>query len=127
MVNSSRFAFDPRIDKPWGSTLREKLPRSVRLQYVNWCFKKRQQGAKAVPVEVKETQRQKEAKELKEGGQWEHTAPRPGALTYIGGGREKSVLPLQSFHGMSTRGGAMTEIRTRHLVRRVDGKSQNYF
>ena len=43
MVNSSRFASDPWIDKPWGSTLREKLPRSVRLRYVNWRFKKRQQ------------------------------------------------------------------------------------
>ena len=39
MVNSSRFAFDPRIDKPWGNTLREKLPRSVRLRYVNWGSK----------------------------------------------------------------------------------------
>jgi len=36
MVNSSQFASDPRIDKPCGSTLREKLPRSVRLWYVNW-------------------------------------------------------------------------------------------
>ena len=36
MVNPSPFASDPRIDKPWGSTLREKLPRSVRLWYVNW-------------------------------------------------------------------------------------------
>ena len=44
MVNPSRFASDPRIDKPWGSTLREKLPRSVRLRYVNWRFKKRQQA-----------------------------------------------------------------------------------
>ena len=43
MVNSSRFASDPRIDKPWGSTLREKLPRSVRLRYVNWRSKERQQ------------------------------------------------------------------------------------
>ena len=44
MVNPSRFASDPRIDKPWGSTLREKLPRSVRLRYVNWDSKERQQG-----------------------------------------------------------------------------------
>ena len=44
MVNSSRFAFDPRIDKPWGSTLREKLPRSVRLRYVNWGSKECQQA-----------------------------------------------------------------------------------
>ena len=44
MVNPSRFASDPQIDKPWGSTLREKLPRSVRLRYVNWRFKKRQQA-----------------------------------------------------------------------------------
>ena len=43
MVNPSRFASDPRIDKPWGSTLREKLPRSVRLRYVNWRSKERQQ------------------------------------------------------------------------------------
>ena len=43
MVNPSRFASDPRIDKPWGSTLREKLPRSVRLRYVNWGSKECQQ------------------------------------------------------------------------------------
>jgi hypothetical protein len=43
MVNPSRFASDPRIDKPWGSTLREKLPRSVRLRYVNWGCKECQQ------------------------------------------------------------------------------------
>ena len=30
-------------DKPWGSSLREKLPRSVRLQYVNWGSKECQQ------------------------------------------------------------------------------------
>ena len=30
-------------DKPWGSTLREKLPRSVRLRYINWGAKERQQ------------------------------------------------------------------------------------
>ena len=46
MVNSSRFASDPQIDKPWGSTLREKLPRSVRLRYVNWGSKECQQGDK---------------------------------------------------------------------------------
>ena len=44
MVNPSRFASDPWIDKPWGSTLREKLPRSVRLQYINWGAKQRQQA-----------------------------------------------------------------------------------
>ena len=44
MVNPSRFASDPRIDKPWGNTLTEKLPRSVRLQYVNWRSKERQQA-----------------------------------------------------------------------------------
>ena len=44
MVNPSRFASDPQIDKPWGSTLREKLPRSVRLRYVNWGSKERQQA-----------------------------------------------------------------------------------
>ena len=43
MVNSSRFASDPRIDKPWGSTLREKLPRSVHLRYINWGSMERQQ------------------------------------------------------------------------------------
>ena len=32
-------------DKPWGSTLREKVPRSVRLRYVNWGSKECQQGA----------------------------------------------------------------------------------
>src|SRR6185369_13676617 len=44
MVNPCRFASDPRIDKPWGSTLREKLTRSVRLRYVNWCSKEHQQA-----------------------------------------------------------------------------------
>src|SRR6185503_8579501 len=53
MVNPSRFAFDPWIDKPWGSTLREKLPRSVRLRYVNWRFKKRQQAFLAPSLFVK--------------------------------------------------------------------------
>ena len=43
MVNPSRFASDPRMINLGGSTLREKLPRSVRLRYVNWRFKKRQQ------------------------------------------------------------------------------------
>ena len=43
MVNSSRFASDPRIDKPWGSTLREKLHDPVRLRYINWGAKERQQ------------------------------------------------------------------------------------
>ena len=42
MVNPSRFASDPRMINLGGSTLREKLPRSVRLWYVNWRFKKRQ-------------------------------------------------------------------------------------
>ena len=36
MVNSSWFASDLRIDKSWGDTLREKLPRSVRLRHENW-------------------------------------------------------------------------------------------
>ena len=44
MVNPSQIASDPRIDKPWGDTLREKLPQSVCLRYVNWRFKKRQQA-----------------------------------------------------------------------------------
>ena len=44
MVNPSRFASDPRIDKPWGNTLREKLPRSMRLRYINWGAKERQQA-----------------------------------------------------------------------------------
>src|SRR6185295_18126525 len=39
----SKFIVNPRIDKPWGNTLREKLPRSVRLRYVNWRSKERQQ------------------------------------------------------------------------------------
>ena len=52
MVNSSRFASDPRIDKPWGSTLREKLPRSVRLRYTNWGAKERQQAFMAPLPEI---------------------------------------------------------------------------
>src|SRR6185436_1108337 len=40
----SKFMVDPRIDKHWGSTLREKLPRSVRLRYINWGAKERQQA-----------------------------------------------------------------------------------
>ena len=43
MVNPSRFASDPRIDKPWGSTLSEKLPRFVHLRYINWGAKECQQ------------------------------------------------------------------------------------
>jgi len=35
MENPSKFIVDPRIDKPWGNTLREKLPRTVRLRYTN--------------------------------------------------------------------------------------------
>ena len=44
MVNPSWFASDPHIDKLWGSTLREKLPRSVCLRYVNWGSKECQQA-----------------------------------------------------------------------------------
>ena len=42
--NPSKFIVDPWIDKPWGSTLREKLPRFVRLRYINWGAKERQQA-----------------------------------------------------------------------------------
>ena len=42
MVNPSRFASDPRIDKPWGSTLREKLHDPMCLRYINWGAKERQ-------------------------------------------------------------------------------------
>ena len=31
------------IDKPWGNTLREKLHDLVRLRYINWGAKERQQ------------------------------------------------------------------------------------
>ena len=31
------------IDKPWGNTLSEKLHDPVRLRYINWCAKERQQ------------------------------------------------------------------------------------
>ena len=34
----------PWIDKPWGNTLREKLHDPVRLRYINWGAKERQQG-----------------------------------------------------------------------------------
>ena len=40
----SKFIVDPQIDKPWGSTLREKLPWSVCLRYTNWGAKERQQA-----------------------------------------------------------------------------------
>ena len=33
----------PLIDKPWGNTLREKLHDPVRLRYINWGAKERQQ------------------------------------------------------------------------------------
>ena len=33
----------PWIDKPWGNTLREKLHDPVRLWYINWGAKERQQ------------------------------------------------------------------------------------
>ena len=64
MVNPSRFASDSRIDKPWGSTLREKRPRSVRLRYVNWCSKECQQSCRyadwisnIVPIEKKDSEK----------------------------------------------------------------------
>ena len=44
MVNPSRFTSDPRIDKPWGNTLREKLHDPVHLRYINWGAKERQQA-----------------------------------------------------------------------------------
>ena len=44
MENPSKFIVDPRIDKPWGNTLREKLPRTVRLRYVIEGSKERQQA-----------------------------------------------------------------------------------
>ena len=44
MENLRYFFVDPRIDKPWGSTLREKLPRSVCLWYINWGAKERKQA-----------------------------------------------------------------------------------
>ena len=59
MVNSSQFASDPWIDKPWWSTLREKLPRSVCLRYVNWGSKERQQ---VVTVTVKLEDEDREGK-----------------------------------------------------------------
>ena len=59
MVNSSQFASDPWIDKPWRSTLREKLPRSVCLRYVNWGSKERQQ---VVTVTVKLEDEDREGK-----------------------------------------------------------------
>ena len=34
----------PWIDKPWGNTLREKLHDPVRLRYINWGAKERQQA-----------------------------------------------------------------------------------
>ena len=56
MVNPSRFASDPWIDKPWGSTLREKLPRFVHFGYINWGAKERQQVA-TLAAEVTEKSR----------------------------------------------------------------------
>ena len=34
----------PWIDKPWGNTLRENLQDPVRLRYINWGAKERQQA-----------------------------------------------------------------------------------
>ena len=34
----------PWIDKPWGNTLRENLHDPVRLRYINWGAKERQQA-----------------------------------------------------------------------------------
>ena len=34
----------PWIDKPWGNTLRQKLHDPVRLRYINWGAKERQQA-----------------------------------------------------------------------------------
>ena len=44
MENPSKFIVDPRIDKPWGNTLREKLHNPVHLRYINWGAKERQQA-----------------------------------------------------------------------------------
>ena len=44
MENLREFFVDPRIDKPWGNTLREKLHDPVRLRYINWGAKERQQA-----------------------------------------------------------------------------------
>ena len=44
MENPSKFIVDPRIDKPWGNTLREKLHDPVHLRYINWGAKERQQA-----------------------------------------------------------------------------------
>ena len=46
MENLGQFFVDPRIDKPWGNTLREKLHDPVRLRYINWGTKERQQGGR---------------------------------------------------------------------------------
>ena len=44
MENPSKFIIDPRIDKPCGNTLREKLHDPVRLRYINWGAKEHQQA-----------------------------------------------------------------------------------
>ena len=44
MENPSKFIVDPRIDKPWGNTLSKKLHDPVRLRYINWGAKERQQA-----------------------------------------------------------------------------------
>ena len=48
MENLGQFFVDPRIDKPWGNTLREKLHDPVCLRYINWGAKERQQRRAAV-------------------------------------------------------------------------------
>ena len=53
MENLEQFFVDPRIDKSWGNTLREKLHDPVRLRYINWGAKERQQwceGKREVPA-----------------------------------------------------------------------------
>ena len=42
----------PWIDKPWGNTLREKLHDPVRLRYINWGAKERQQDVKTKKRDV---------------------------------------------------------------------------
>src|SRR5689334_20667976 len=50
MENPSKFIVDLQIDNIGWNTLREKLPRFVRLRYIIWHAKERQQGPRKSPT-----------------------------------------------------------------------------
>ena len=94
-------------DKPWGSSLREKLPQSVRLRYVNWGSKECQQ------MLLRRQERWRRRSVLRRHGPWRHRGG--GARTPLcwqSPWRRSSVLRCQgswrsSYRGASALGAAV--------------------